>query len=489
MAASRPIVSASRIRYAAPRRLERTQVQVAAQLADLVDQDRLALRLDEEQVGVLLDVDPVLVGAQHRGDEGVGRVVLARAPRPVQQVRVARIAPLPAPAADRPRAVRTAHARSAVQTRSATVATSASASTAATRAGSAAAMAANVSETAARNPSPSLSIRSASAASRGVVTRRIGAIRQQPAGGEQADVAHRVGAEAAPAALERDGRVDVPIADHPGAAGQRGSDHVGHQLRAARGEQQGLRARGHVPVAVVEHERPHALAERRPTRLAALDHLVAGGAQTLRQEAGLRRLADAVEALEGDEHRTKAKGGRGNLPNQLSVSHPEQVIRLDTGAFRAARTARAARNVAYWIVLVVVAAGIAVGIAVVATTVGHGSPAHADEHLVAGRGRGRARSRDDAGRDLERHDRRRRREPPQDPALEARLPGRGREVARAAEGRTEGHLGLLHARQRRRGKGVAANLKVNIALRVRPVDGITPHELAPAVVLVVIGHP
>ena len=52
-----------------PRRLERPQVQVAAQLADLVDQDRLALRLDDVQVGVLLGVDPVLVGAEHGGDE------------------------------------------------------------------------------------------------------------------------------------------------------------------------------------------------------------------------------------------------------------------------------------------------------------------------------------------------------------------------------------------------------------------------------------
>ena len=53
---------------------------------------------------------------------------------------------------------------------------------------------------------------------------------------------------------------------------------------------------------MVEHERAHVLAERRTAGLAALDHLVAGGAQTLRQEAGLRRLADAIETLEGHEH-------------------------------------------------------------------------------------------------------------------------------------------------------------------------------------------
>jgi hypothetical protein len=35
---------------------------------------------------------------------------------------------------------------------------------------------------------------------------------------------------------------------------------------------------------------------------------------------------------------------------------------------------------------------------------------------------------------------------------------------------------------------VAVNLKVNAARRVRPIDGITPAQLAPAVVLVVVGH-
>jgi hypothetical protein len=37
-------------------------------------------------------------------------------------------------------------------------------------------------------------------------------------------------------------------------------------------------------------------------------------------------------------------------------------------------------------------------------------------------------------------------------------------------------------------KGVAANLRVHADLRVRPVEGITPEQLAPAVVLVVVGR-
>jgi hypothetical protein len=56
------------------------------------------------------------------------------------------------------------------------------------------------------------------------------------------------------------------------------------------------------------------------------------------------------------------------------VSHPEHLIRLDTGAFRAARTARAARGIAYWVVLAVGAAGVAVAIAVVASALARRSP-------------------------------------------------------------------------------------------------------------------
>ena len=55
--------------------------------------------------------------------------------------------------------------------------------------------------------------------------------------------------------------------------------------------------------------------------------------------------------------------------------------------------------------------------------------------------------------DLERLAGRRRRQPAQDPPREARLSGRGRQVARAAEGWPEGHLDLLHAGQRGRRQG------------------------------------
>ena len=154
-----------------PRRLERPQVQVAAQLPDLVDQDRLALRLDDEQVGVLLDLDPVLVGGEQRRDERVRRVVLAGAPRAVQQVRVPRrlgCQPSRRAASGWPR---TAHAPTPPRPGRPTVATSPPPSTSVTRPGSRRGESANASATAARNRSPSTSIRSAASASRGVSTR------------------------------------------------------------------------------------------------------------------------------------------------------------------------------------------------------------------------------------------------------------------------------------------------------------------------------
>jgi hypothetical protein len=136
-----------------------------------------------------------------------------------------------------------------------------------------------------------------------------GAVRQQAIRREQADIADDVQPEAATAALERDRRVEVAVADHPRPARSGRRDDVGHQLRAAGREQQRLGARADSPVAVVEHERPHALAERRAARLAALHDLVSGRAKTLRQQAGLRRLADAIETFERDEHsRERLKG-------------------------------------------------------------------------------------------------------------------------------------------------------------------------------------
>jgi hypothetical protein len=183
----------------------------------------------------------------------------------------------------------------------------------------------------------------------------------------------------------------------------------------------------------------------------------------------------------------KAKGGGGNLPNQLLVSHPEHVIRLDTGAFRAARTARAARSLAYWIVLSVLAAGVAVGIAVVATAMGHdrtvldkaaspievaGAPPAADTPVAIWN----ASTVDGAANRLK--IRLARLGYPAEASKSHGLPKGGLKGTWVFY--TPGNVAAANA--------VAANLKVNAARRVRPVEGITPAQLAPAVVLVVVGH-
>jgi UDP-glucose 4-epimerase len=81
---------------------------------------------------------------------------------------------------------------------------------------------------------------------------------------------------------------------------ERRPDHALGELRPRRREEGGLRPRAHLDP--VEEEPPHLFTERRTTRLARGDDLVSFGAQRVRQKLGLRGLAGAVQALEGDEH-------------------------------------------------------------------------------------------------------------------------------------------------------------------------------------------
>src|SRR5215207_7168507 len=86
-------------------------------------------------------------------------------------------------------------------------------------------------------------------------------------------------------------------------------EHPVDELGAGGREEGGLRPRGH-PVAV-EQEVAHALAERRPSGLARRNHRAPLLLERLGQELGLRRLARAVEALEGDEHGGRILRGPG----------------------------------------------------------------------------------------------------------------------------------------------------------------------------------
>ena len=256
------------------RRLERPQVQVAAQLADLVDQDRLALRLDDVQVGVLLGLDAVLVGGEQRRDERVRRVVLPRAARAVQQVRVPRVS-----AASRSRRAASGWPyelthRAPPRPGRPTVATSPSASTSVTRPGS---RRGDVRERVGHGGAEAVALALDPVGLLGLarcVDEDDRAVRQQAVGGEQADARTCRGrARGRRPGTRRTSRCSgrrSPRRREPAPG-----DHVGDQLRAAGREQQRLGARADVPVAVVEHERPDALAERRPAGLAALDHVVA----------------------------------------------------------------------------------------------------------------------------------------------------------------------------------------------------------------------
>ena len=169
------------------------------------------------------------------------------------------------------------------------------------------------------------------------------------------------------------------------------------------------------------------------------------------------------------------------------MPHPDHVIRLDTGAFRVARTARVARGAAYWIVLCVAAAAVAVGIAVLATTVGHdptvlnataseidlaGAPAPETSPVAIWN----ASAVDGAANRLK---------------IRLAKLGYPAEAAKShglPKGGLKGTWIFYTPGNSAAARGVAANLKVNAALRVRPIDGIRPEQLAPAVVLVVVGH-
>ncbi len=169
------------------------------------------------------------------------------------------------------------------------------------------------------------------------------------------------------------------------------------------------------------------------------------------------------------------------------MSHPEHVIRLDTAAFRVARTARVARGLAYWVVLCVAAAGVAVGIAVLATTVGHDptvlnataseidladAPAPETTPVTVWN----ASQVDGAANRLK---------------IRLSKVGYPAEAAKShglPKGGLKGTWIFYTPGNSAAARGVAANLKVNAALRVRPIDGISPEKLAPAVVLVVVGH-
>ena len=88
----------------------------------------------------------------------------------------------------------------------------------------------------------------------------------EAADGRQVELENRVEPEIAAAALVRDGRVEVAVADDRRAALERGADHLVDVLGPGRGVERGLGPGRHV--VAVEHELADCLAERRAAGLA-----------------------------------------------------------------------------------------------------------------------------------------------------------------------------------------------------------------------------
>ena len=285
--------------------LERAHVQVVVQRADLVDPDHLAERLDHLEIRMRPRVDPARVAEQLAGKRVCGDA-LPHARRPVEEVGVRRAvrecrleqalrlallgnvsegghgSPPRAPrSAARRRRRRTAVDRGPRAARYASAAR-------------------------AQSATPSRSIRSPlppTRASRGLGRdlddhRPVG---KQAADDGEVELEDGVDPEVAATALVGDRRVDVPVADDGCATLERGPDHLVDVLGASGGVERDLSPRR--DVIAVEDEVAHLLAERRPARLAREHDVDALALERLGEEPRLGRLAGAVDALEGDEHR------------------------------------------------------------------------------------------------------------------------------------------------------------------------------------------
>jgi hypothetical protein len=112
---------------------------------------------------------------------------------------------------------------------------------------------------------------------------------------------------AAPVALVGEGGVGEAVAEDVVAARQRGLDAAQDVVAARREDDQRLRDRVH---AGAEQRRAQRLGERRSARLAGRDDAAAGRAQALRERLEVRRLAGAVDPLEGDEAAPPRHGRR-----------------------------------------------------------------------------------------------------------------------------------------------------------------------------------
>ena len=262
-------------------RLERPQVQVVVQLADDVDPDHVAERLDDPQIRVrAVDDAPGVAepGARER-ERGLG---LPDPCRPVEEERVGVTARrVPRSAAASPRSAqgrpRSGRHRSPRRARSASSPVPSTTDRARDTVGLALGelpIGARRHARGSRRPrarSGRARRPSAPTASSAPISSRIVQVGHQPLDGRQVELEHALEPETARDALVGDRRVDVAVADHRRPARERGPDQLLDVLGTRRRVERGLRPRS--DVATVEHEVADLLAERRATGLAGEDDL------------------------------------------------------------------------------------------------------------------------------------------------------------------------------------------------------------------------
>ncbi len=141
----------------------------------------------------------------------------------------------------------------------------------------------------------------------GIEQQEEGAVGHDPADRREIEVEHPLEPEAPSDSLVRDRGVDVAVADDRLAPLERRADDLLDVLRASRRVEQRLGPR--LDVAAVQDEVADLLAELGAAGLAGREDGLAVGFEARSQELRLRRLAAAVEAFEGDEHRASSYGG------------------------------------------------------------------------------------------------------------------------------------------------------------------------------------
>jgi hypothetical protein len=135
---------------------------------------------------------------------------------------------------------------------------------------------------------------------RGIDEKQERSVRHHALDGGKVELEHGVHAEAAGDPLVGERGVDVAVAEHIRPPLPGWDDHALHELGAGCGEQGRLRPGRHLRP--MEEQLAEPFAELGPTRLARDHDLAPRRLEVPAQALDLRRLAGAVEPLEGHEH-------------------------------------------------------------------------------------------------------------------------------------------------------------------------------------------